>query len=60
RLEMIMLAFNEEIFPKGKYPLVYMQHELMEYFLYAIVTPKGYKMITKYLKIQSDKKALEK
>ncbi|MEO8855244.1 MAG: TetR/AcrR family transcriptional regulator [Ginsengibacter sp.] len=60
RLEMIMLAFNEEIFPKGKYPLVYIQHELMEYFLYAIVTPKGYKMITKYLKIQSDKKALEK
>lgn len=60
RLEMIMLAFNEEIFPKGKYPLVYIQHELMEYFLYAIVTPKGYKMITKYLKVQSDKKAPEK
>lgn len=60
RLETIMLAFNEEIFPKNKYSLVYIQYELMEYFLYAMATPKGYKLITKYLKAQSDKKPLEK
>jgi AcrR family transcriptional regulator len=60
RLETIMLAFNEEIFPKNKYPLVYIQHELMEYFLYAMATPKGYKLITKYQKAKSDKKFPEK
>lgn len=50
RIEMIMLAFNEEIFPKHKYSLVYIQQQLLEYFLYALVTPKGYKLITKYTK----------
>lgn len=60
RLETIMLAFNEEIFPKNKYSLVYIQQELIEYFLYAMATPKGYKLITKYQKVQSDKNTLEK
>jgi AcrR family transcriptional regulator len=50
RLELIMLAFNEEIFPKHQYSLVYIQQQLIEYFLYAMVTPKGYKLITKYQK----------
>lgn len=50
RIEMIMLAFNEEIFPKHEYSLVYIQQQLLEYFLYALVTPKGYKLITKYKK----------
>ncbi len=50
RIETIMLAFNEEIFPKHQYSLVYIQQQLMEYFLYAMVTPKGYKLITKYQK----------
>jgi hypothetical protein len=29
---------------------VYIQQQLIEYFLYAMVTPKGYKLITKYQK----------
>ncbi len=50
RLETIMLPFNEELFPKNQYSLVYIQRELLEYFLFAMVTPKGYKLITKYQK----------
>jgi|SRR5665647_358713 len=50
RLETIMLPFNEEIFPKNQYSLVYVQQELIEYFLYGMVTSKGYKLITKYQK----------
>jgi len=50
RIETIMLAFNEDIFPKNQYSLLYIQQELLEYFLYAMVTPKGYKLITKYKK----------
>lgn len=50
RIETIMLPFNQELFPKEKYSLVYFQQELLEYFLFAMVTPKGYKLIIKYQK----------
>lgn len=55
RIELIMLAFNEEIFPKHQYSLIYIQQQLIEYFLYAMVTPKGYKLITKYQKERAEK-----
>ena len=55
RIETIMLAFNEEIFPKHQYSLVYIQQQLLEYYLYAMVTPKGYKLITKYQKERATK-----
>ena len=60
RLELIMLAFNEEIFPKHQYSLVYIQQQLIEYFLYALVTPKGYKLITKYQKESAEKNKTKK
>lgn len=50
RIETIMLPFNQELFPKNQYSLVYFEQELMEYFLFAMVTPKGYKLISKYQK----------
>jgi TetR/AcrR family transcriptional regulator, cholesterol catabolism regulator len=50
RIETVMLPFNEELFPKNQYSLVYFQQELLEYFLFAMATPKGYKLITKYQK----------
>jgi TetR/AcrR family transcriptional regulator, cholesterol catabolism regulator len=50
RIETVMLPFNEELFPKNQYSLIYFQQELLEYFLFAMVTPKGYKLITKYQK----------
>ena len=60
RIEMIMLAFSEEIFPKHQYSLVYIQQQLLEYFLYAMVTPKGYKLITKYQKERAGKSPVKK
>lgn len=50
RLEMITVAFNEQIFPKSKFSLEQIQKELMELFLYSVVTKKGYKLIEKYSK----------
>ena len=50
RLETMMMPFNEEIFPKNQYSLLYIQQAMMQYFLYAMATPKGYKLITKYQK----------
>ncbi len=60
RIETIMMAFNEEIFPKHQYSLVYIQQQLLEYFLYAMVNPKGYELITKYQKEFAEKKGLQK
>ena len=60
RLETIVLAFNEEIFPKNQYSLLYIQQELMQYFLYAMATPKGYKLITKYQKERSENNRVKK
>jgi AcrR family transcriptional regulator len=53
RLETIMLPFDEEIFPKNKYSLGQVQQALIEYFLFALATPKGYKLIIKYQKEKS-------
>jgi hypothetical protein len=60
RLETIMLAFNEELFPKNKYPLVFVQQQLIEYFLFGIATLKGYKLIIKYQKERSDSNRTKK
>ena len=60
RIETMMLAFNEEIFPKHQYSLVYIQQQLLEYFLFAMVTPKGYKLITKYQKEWAGKNPVKK
>ncbi|MEO8823178.1 MAG: TetR/AcrR family transcriptional regulator [Ginsengibacter sp.] len=60
RIELIMLAFNEEIFPKHQYSLVYIQQQIIEYFLYAMVTPKGYKLITKYQNESAEKNKAKK
>lgn len=48
RLENMMLPFNQDIFPTGKFNLTDLQKQLIEFFLYSIVTPKGYKFIMKY------------
>jgi hypothetical protein len=55
-----MLAFNEELFPKNKYPLVLVQQQLIEYFLFGIATLKGYKLIIKYQKERSDSNRMKK
>lgn len=48
RLETMMLPFNEDIFPKSKYSLVFLGQQLIEYYLFGLVSLKGYKLISKY------------
>jgi TetR/AcrR family transcriptional regulator, cholesterol catabolism regulator len=54
RLESIMLAFNPSVFPGNKTQLVYIETQLLEHFLYGIVTNKGRKLVEKY-KTQREK-----
>lgn len=50
RLETMMMPFNEQLFPKNKYSMGSLQQQLIEYFLFGIASPKGYKLILKYQK----------
>ncbi len=53
RLETMMLPFDEELFPRSKFPQVMLHYQLIEYFLFGIASMKGYKVILKYKKERS-------
>jgi TetR/AcrR family transcriptional regulator, cholesterol catabolism regulator len=48
RLELVQLAFNEEVFPREKFRLADVQMEMFEHFVYGLVTEKGRKLYQKY------------
>lgn len=48
RLEMINMVFNENLFPKSKFNLYYLQKQSLQFFMYAVVSTKGLKLIEKY------------
>lgn len=50
RLEMVSLPFNEQLFPRSRFTMGSVQRELIELFLYAIVSPKGLRLVEKYNK----------
>jgi AcrR family transcriptional regulator len=50
RLNTIMLIYNEEIFPRNEYTITELQKEMVLYYLYGMVTKKGFDLITTYLK----------
>lgn len=47
RLESMMIAFNVFVFPPGKYNLADVTQEIMEHYLFGLVTLKGHKQILK-------------
>ncbi len=53
RLELVQLAFNEEIFPREKYRLPEVQMQIFDHFVYGIVTDKGRKLYQKYKEINN-------
>lgn len=50
RLESMMIAFNIEQFPVGKYNLLDVTRAILEHWIYGLVTPKGYELIYQYKK----------
>jgi len=48
RLESMMLAFNQQVFPKAKYSLVEVETRLTENYLFGLASQKGHKLILKY------------
>jgi AcrR family transcriptional regulator len=55
RLEAMMLAFNIELFPPSKFNIVEVTTVLIENFIFGVVTPKGYELVTKYQQERSKK-----
>lgn len=48
RIESIMIPFNVNVFPPGKYNLANTSELLIEHFTYGLATIKGHKLIQKY------------
>lgn len=48
RIETMFLPFNIMVFPKVKYSLLDVEQELIEHFLFGLVSQKGYELILKY------------
>lgn len=59
RLETMMLPFNEQLFPKNKFSMLMLHQQLIEYYLFGIASPKGYKLILKYQKERLNKTAVQ-
>jgi TetR/AcrR family transcriptional regulator, cholesterol catabolism regulator len=57
RVESMMLPFNPEFHSSMKYSLVEIEDEVIDLFLFGLVTMKGYKIILKY-KQERTKKTL--
>ncbi|HRJ30485.1 MAG TPA: TetR/AcrR family transcriptional regulator [Cyclobacteriaceae bacterium] len=47
RIELVQLAFNNEIFPPGQYKLAEVQEQIFDHFVYGLVTEKGKKLYQK-------------
>jgi AcrR family transcriptional regulator len=48
RLELVQLAFDEDVFPREKFRLSEVQMEIFDHFVFGIVTDKGRKLYLKY------------
>ena len=48
RLETMVLAFDQQVFPKNQYRLVDVETLLTEHYLFGIASLKGHKLILKY------------
>jgi AcrR family transcriptional regulator len=56
RIESMMMPFNPDFFSKHKHSLLEVEEQLLEHFLFGIVSLKGYKLVLKY-KQESEKNA---
>jgi hypothetical protein len=53
RLEMIQLAFDEDIFPRERFRLPDVQMQIFDHFVYGLVTDKGRKLYQKYKDVKN-------
>ena len=54
RISLVELAFNPQIFPPSQFVLTKIHVQLLEHFLYGIVTLKGHKLVNNYKQLQEE------
>ncbi len=54
RISLVELAFNPQIFPPSQFLLTQVHVQLLEHFLYGIVTLKGHKLVNNYKQLQEE------
>jgi TetR/AcrR family transcriptional regulator, cholesterol catabolism regulator len=55
RIHSVLLPFDPDVFQNNRSQLVHIEQVLLEHFLYGIATPKGQKLIQKYLSQRTSK-----
>ncbi|CAN5723911.1 hypothetical protein BH10BAC2_BH10BAC2_42550 [soil metagenome] len=58
RLESSFIAFSQETYPFGKYNLLQVSNEIYFLFIHGVATPKGKKLIEKYMQQRQQNKSL--
>jgi AcrR family transcriptional regulator len=53
RLELVQLAFNEEIFPRERFKLPEVQMQIFDHFVFGLLTDKGRKLYLKSKEINN-------
>lgn len=48
RLELVQLAFDDQLFPPSKFKVAEVQMQIFDHFVYGLVTEKGRKLYQKY------------
>jgi AcrR family transcriptional regulator len=51
RIELVQIAFSQEIFPKERFKLSEVQGQIFDHFVFGLVTEKGKKLYLKYKEI---------
>lgn len=59
RMEMVQLAFNEEIFPHERFRLPEVQGQIFDHFVFGLLTEKGRKLYLKYKQENKQPKTLK-
>ncbi len=51
RLELVQLAFNEDVFPREHFRLAEVHEQIFDHFVFGLVTEKGRKLYQKYKEV---------
>ncbi len=53
RIELVQLAFSQDIFPREKFSLAEVQGQIFDHFVFGLVTEKGKKLYMKYKELNN-------
>ena len=58
RLESAFVMFNQDLFPYGKYSMLKVSTEIYQHYLHGLATPKGKRLIEKYIHQRQKNKSI--